>query len=209
MEKNNILIIDKDKKEEINIFNEEINELEITVKDNASLIINIFKDIKDDNTNIKINLENHSKIELNHTYLNKNNYNLNIEVIYKSEKSDADINIYGVNDKGISNINVDGYIKENNINNILKEKIKVININKGKTISKPNMYIKTNKIIADHQNTISNINEEELFYLMSKGITKELAEKLIINGFITNIIKNKELNNKIKEYLNKEVTYYE
>lgn len=201
MNKDNILIIDNKKKEEINIFNKDLDKLNIIIKDNAKLILNYFKDINNMITKINIEIGQNSSLILNHSYINKNNYDLNIDIKYKNEQSSAIINIYGINDKGITTLNIDGTLENNNINNILDEKIKVININNGKVICKPNMYIKTSKIIANHQNTISNINEDEQFYLMSKGISKTNANKLITTGFITSIITKEELNNQIKEYL--------
>ena len=96
---------------------------------------------------------------------------------------------------------IDGTLLNNNINNILDEKIKIININNGKVICKPNMYIKTSEIIANHENAIGNINKDEVFYLMSKGISKDNAEKLIVNGYLLSIINNDELKDKIRDYL--------
>ena len=64
------------------------------------------------------------------------------------------------------------------------------------------MYIKTSQIIANHENAIGNINKDEVFYLMSKGINKENAEKLIIQGYLLSVIDNEELKTKIREYLN-------
>ena len=37
---------------------------------------------------------------------------------------------------------------------------------------------------------------------MCKGINKENAEKLIIQGFLLSVIDNEELKTKIREYLN-------
>ena len=45
-------------------------------------------------------------------------------------------------------------------------------------------------------------NKDEVFYLMSKGINKENAEKLIIQGYLLSVIDNEELKTKIREYLN-------
>ena len=64
------------------------------------------------------------------------------------------------------------------------------------------MLINTSKVIANHENAIGSINEEELFYLMSKGLTKENAEKLICKGYLLSNMHNEELKDKIKEYLN-------
>ena len=40
-----------------------------------------------------------------------------------------------------------------------------------------------------HEATISQIDEEKLFYLMSKGISKERAREIIVMGFINDFTK--------------------
>ncbi len=205
MNKNNILIVDNDVSKEINMFNNDIECMSIVVKDRAKLVLNYFKDVMDNNIRMDIEVGNGSSFVLNHSYVNKNDYELDVNVMYNGEGSSVLINIYGINDSGKSVLNVDGSLCSNNINNVLDEKIKVININDGKVVCKPNMYIKISKIIANHQNTISNVSEDELFYLMSKGISRENSERLVINGFITSIISNNELREEVKSYLDREV----
>lgn len=47
----------------------------------------------------------------------------------------------------------------------------------------PNNIIKNKKSFIEHEATVSKISEEKLFYLMSRGLTKEEATDLIILGF--------------------------
>lgn len=202
MKNNNIIIVDNNINKEVCLFNEKYENINIIIKDNASLIINYFNDIEKLKTKINIEIGNKSSLILNHSYLNKNSYELNIDVNYKSELSSVVINIKGINDNGLSSINAIGEVNTNNINNVLDEKIKLININNGKSICKPIMLINTSKVIANHENAIGSINEEELFYLMSKGLTKENAEKLLCKGYLLSNIHNEELKDKITEYLN-------
>lgn len=44
--------------------------------------------------------------------------------------------------------------------------------------------INNSKSYLEHEATVSKINEEQLFYLMSRGLTKEEATEMIIMGFI-------------------------
>ena len=202
MKNDNIIIVDNNINKEICLFNEKYENINIIIKDNASLFIDYFNDIEKLKTKINIEIGNKSSIIFNHSYLNKNSYELNIDVNYKSELSSAVINIKGINDNGLSSINAIGKVESNNINNVLDEKIKIININNGKSICKPIMLINTSKVIANHENAIGSINEEELFYLMSKGLTKENAIKLLCKGYLLSNMHNEELKDKINEYLN-------
>ena len=48
------------------------------------------------------------------------------------------------------------------------------------------MFIDTKNVIANHSASIGTINDDYLFYLMSKGLEKEKAIKLVIDGFLAN-----------------------
>lgn len=52
----------------------------------------------------------------------------------------------------------------------------------------PSMNIGTNIVKAKHSASCSRVGERELFYLMSRGLDRETAEKLIIYGFISEIL---------------------
>jgi len=48
----------------------------------------------------------------------------------------------------------------------------------------PSMRIKQNEVEVQHEATVERIGEDKLFYLMSRGLSKEQAEGLLVNGFI-------------------------
>jgi len=50
----------------------------------------------------------------------------------------------------------------------------------------PDLEILTDDVKCSHAASISSIDEQQLFYLMSRGLSKKLAEKLIVNGFLGN-----------------------
>jgi len=48
----------------------------------------------------------------------------------------------------------------------------------------PNNLLANNSSILEHEATVSKVSEEQLFYLMSRGLTEEQATQMIIMGFI-------------------------
>lgn len=188
---------------EINLLNCNIMKLNIKVNNDSNLTINWFNIITNNNVVVNIECANKSSLTINHSYLNKDNYNLNIISKFLNEESNISVNIHGINNKGTSKIIVDGYIDSDKINNVLNENIRFININGGKVVSNPNIYVGTSKVIANHNNTIKNIDSNELLYLMSKGLDEKQSSKLICNGFLVKIIKNKDLKTRIKEIINR------
>lgn len=56
------------------------------------------------------------------------------------------------------------------------------NLSKSDTI--PKNEVSNNTSFIEHEATVSKINEEQVFYLMSRGLSKENATQMIIMGFI-------------------------
>jgi Fe-S cluster assembly protein SufB len=53
----------------------------------------------------------------------------------------------------------------------------------------PDMKIQGINAQVEHEATVSKIGDEQLFYLRSRGISKEAAESMIVNGFIEPIVR--------------------
>ena len=61
--------------------------------------------------------------------------------------------------------------------------------------AEPNLEILNNEVRASHGATLKTIDEQQLLYLQSRGLSKNKAEKLIIDGFF------KGVDNRIKSDL--------
>jgi len=48
----------------------------------------------------------------------------------------------------------------------------------------PNNIVSNRESVLEHEASISKVSKEKLFYLMSKGLSEELAKELLIMGFI-------------------------
>lgn len=49
--------------------------------------------------------------------------------------------------------------------------------------------IHNSKVAVQHEATVSKIGDDQLFYLMSRGVKEEDARKMIVNGFIEDLVK--------------------
>jgi Fe-S cluster assembly protein SufB len=52
----------------------------------------------------------------------------------------------------------------------------------------PGLEIETNEVKATHSASVSQINEEEIFYVTSRGLSEDEAKKLIIGGFFEPVV---------------------
>jgi Fe-S cluster assembly protein SufB len=60
---------------------------------------------------------------------------------------------------------------------------------KSKAHTIPAMEISENNVSANHEATVGKINEDQLFYSMSRGMSQDAATGMIVNGFIEPIAK--------------------
>jgi Fe-S cluster assembly protein SufD len=67
--------------------------------------------------------------------------------------------------------------------------------------SVPNLEIETGEIVgAGHASTTGRFDDEQLFYLQSRGIPSEIARRLVIRGFFSEIVtklKSEELEERL------------
>ena len=54
--------------------------------------------------------------------------------------------------------------------------------------SVPNLEIETNDVKCSHASTVGPIDDEQRFYLESRGIRPEIAERLVVFGFFADVI---------------------
>lgn len=174
----------------------------INIKSNSTLEYNRFYyDIKDSGR-LEVNQETNSYSLINEGIICADNFNLNVNI---NEKNDNLINkyylrVFNKNGKNIV-VNANGIVHKKTINNELTIDLRGLITDNNKIEILPNLLVDSHDVRANHNVTISNVNDAELFYLMSKGLTEKNATKLLINGFILGIYNNKELIEEIKEYL--------
>ena len=53
----------------------------------------------------------------------------------------------------------------------------------------PFMDIQNNSATVGHEATVGKISDEQLFYLMSRGLSEEQATQMIVAGFIEPVVK--------------------
>ena len=77
--------------------------------------------------------------------------------------------------------------------------------------SVPNLEIETNEVKCSHASTVGSIDEDQRFYLESRGIAPEVAERLVVFGFFKDVldrlpqhVDTSDLENEIAEKLRRE-----
>lgn len=209
------------------------NEIDIVFNISPNVVFNLFEYKKGNNGNIQYtyNLSEYSDISINKfgyvsnikefvlTNLNgfkaKFDYNFksistNNEVYdiivkhnYKDTISEIKNNSVCLNNGKVT-FNISGYVDNGIKNCIINQNNHIINLTNNKCEIRPNLYINEFDTIANHSALIGGFNNDELFYMQSRGISLIDAKKLLIKGFLLSNINNrkmiKNVNDIIKDY---------
>ena len=153
-----------------------------------------------------------AKIEGYNVFINnsetKQDYDLN--TYHNVGKTESMVRNFAIcKGESVLNINTNGIVVNGSKQSNISQKTKGILLSEESGISaNPLLQIDEYDCLASHGAGIGAIDEEDLFYLMSRGLTKLESEKLIIGGFVNPIyeaIENEDLRNiilnKVSKYL--------
>lgn len=173
----------KDKKV-INII-DEVNDLNYCLEDNQMLIINCFFNNVND-MQIVVKQTNNSYLVINYAGYIFNDAKVNIFVEVVGNDNKTVINVRNISEENHATFDVNVHTGENTKNNEITEDLKAIN-EEGTITYMPILQVDTNEVSAEHYATIGNLDEKELFYLESKGISTNKAKELLKISFMYNL----------------------
>lgn len=193
----------------VNLFeyssNEDINiDNRYILNRNSSLIISKF--YANDNTNEVINIylnKDKANVKYNFSSIGSNYDKYTINIYHNGMKTSSDIYNRTIAKNGSSNIfDINSFVDNGIIDCYLNQQTKIITLGDSDNKINPNMFIGDNSTTAVHSSTIGNISEDDLFYLMSRGIDYDTSVKLIVKGMIlSNINANMETRERILKIL--------
>lgn len=206
-------------------------ELEIILEENSKLYLDSLMFVPAD-FNIKAVLNKGSHLEYKHISSYQNDITLNVEL--KGEHASCNVNTLSIAKNFNSNFNTlvshlakntksdvknyaisidDSQIIFNTVGKIEKQmsKSNCVQLTRGINIGKnaqikalPVLLIDEYDVVAKHGATIGKMSDNELFYLMSRGLSKSDAFKLILSGIINPFLETL-IDDNFKENTKKEV----
>ena len=128
-----------------------------------------------------------------------------IDIYHNDVHTESDLVNYAISrDEAVLILNNNATIKKASSKSIAHQQTKGLTLSKSSKIKAlPNLYIDEYDVIASHACSIGSINKEDLFYLMSRGLTETEASSIVVMGYVKPILDHISDNN-LKEEINKE-----
>ncbi len=151
---------------------------------NGVLVVYQYGINKSNIVEINLNGEN-AKVEFHYNMIN---YDSNIyQITVNHNYSNTESNIYNHGLNVFNNhlrFDINGIVKKESKSCICNQENQIINLKDGKSTILPNLLIDNYDVISSHSAFIGKFQEELLFYLMSRGISKKTSYNLLIKGFL-------------------------
>ena len=164
--------------------------LNITLLKDAHLsMYNLIIAEEAENLTADINLnEEHAGAEVLNVYLGiaKASINSTIHIHHNAPNTVSTLDIYAIARCGATlSLNNCATIKKGMKGSVIKQKARGLNLDNNSQIKAlPILYIDESDVLASHAAAIGSINKDDLFYLMSRGLTKTKSAELVVLGFI-------------------------
>ncbi|AMC93530.1 hypothetical protein AOC36_05900 [Erysipelothrix larvae] len=129
-----------------------------------------------------------------------------VKADHQAQFTEANLNSYGiVLENGALEFEVIGYIANGNNGSKTHQITRVLNLgDKLKTVVYPKLLIEENDVEASHAASVGQPDEDQIYYMQSRGIKRPDALKLIVLGYLIPIAYEVE-DDDIREYLIQEI----
>ncbi|MBR2833149.1 MAG: SufD family Fe-S cluster assembly protein [Bacilli bacterium] len=169
---------------------------------NSYLNITKINDAKKTKEMILFNLNGeNAKVEYLLKTIAKKEEKYSLMVYHNQKNTVSNITNHGINIlDGQITFDVSGFVPNGITGCTINQNNRIINLTDNKCEIKPNLFIDENDVIANHSAHIGKCSDEKMFYLRSRGINKKDAESLLIKGFLTSKLDQKD---QIEKIINK------
>lgn len=171
---------------------------------NSSLILSKFYYNTSSNEKIDIYLkDDKANIKYNFSSINSGDNKHIVNIYHEGNNTSSDIfNRVVANNDSLNFFDINSYVENGIKNCYLNQQTKILTLGESNNKINPNMFIGEESTTATHSSVIGSISEDDLFYLMSRGINYKDSINLIVKGMIlSNINATLEIRAKILKIL--------
>ena len=181
--------LELDKDTTINIESDNVK-LYLVTKNNIKVDFNILNyttiyNITTESITVNINIYNNAKLDFYNMTVTDKKITNEVNVYHQNKDTISNVICHGISyGRGDLKFSVNGYIKKGMIGSICNQSSRIINLDEGKSLIEPNLFIDEFDSVANHSAYTGPFDNKLLFYLETKGISKKEAFNLLLNGFM-------------------------
>lgn len=126
-----------------------------------------------------------AECEYHSSLINTKANQIKMNLYHNCSHTKSNVFYHGVNQsKEALQIEVNGIIPKQSTNCICNQENQIISLVESDSSIHPNLWIENNEVEASHSAYIGTLKEKEIFYLMTRGISRKESELLLLKGFL-------------------------
>lgn len=142
----------------------------------------------DKSADITVNLlDEKSEVEFHYSTVNIHENTLNLTINHLANNTVSNVYNHGIN-LGDSKLdfNINSVVFKDIKGTVVNQENTILSERKGLCRINPNLIINNYDVSSSHSAYIGSFNKDEMFYLASRGIGKDIAKKLLISASLLN-----------------------
>ena len=137
--------------------------------------------------------------------------NLTSKIVQYGKETDGYILKHGVMKENASSVfNGIGYIKHGGTKSVANQESRVLMLSENaRGDANPILLIDEDDVEAGHAASVGRVDPEQLYYLMSRGISRTEAERLVIHGFLDPVVRElpiEDVKRQLREMIERKVS---
>lgn len=137
--------------------------------------------------------------------------NLTSKIVQYGKETDGYILKHGVMKENASSVfNGIGYIKHGGTKSIANQESRVLMLSENaRGDANPILLIDEDDVEAGHAASVGRVDPEQLYYLMSRGISRTESERLVIHGFLDPVVRElpiEDVKRQLREVIERKVS---
>lgn len=174
------------------------------IDEESKLKVIKYNSINNINEMVEVNLNgDYSKCDYLFKSISRDKESYDYNVMHNAKNTESNIKNHCVNVTGSVNIRVSSTVPKNITDSICNQFNRIINLTNNKCEISPILYIDNDLVDANHSALIGDFEEDEIFYLESRGIEKKDAYNLLTKGFLLSGVESDEIKKDIEDDLDK------
>lgn len=162
------------------------SKVNINIKSNVKLIF--LHDDKNSNSKVQINLVSDNANAIVREIVvtsDEQNFCKTVDIFHLAKKTKSDYVFFGfAKNKSNLKISVKSRILKGNSQSEAHQIIRILTTDSAQATGEPGLLIDDFDVKASHGNSIGQVSERDLYYLQTKGVDKECAKWMILEGKI-------------------------
>ncbi len=128
-----------------------------------------------------------------YSMINEKDHEFSLKIFHDVSETESKVVSHGVNVKDRSLIfDINPYVLKDRELCVCNQENSIINLRDGLSLIRPNLFIDCYNVVSSHSAYIGTFSEDVVFYLMSRGLSRDVSYEILMRSFLVKDVEKVE-----------------